>query len=261
MHKRGVSDTVTTVLFVILVLVLIAILWYFIKPLIYSNEELTTSGSCITTNIQPVTCSYLLNEGNAAIDSNLNGSFQRLYYVNAFRQPGEGDVTSMRFIFENINGERLIFDWNMTLDPAGRESFKSSILPEELEYIKNTFIAFDSLGQQNFAPVHVSIAPQISGSRSYCSPVAEPVSCHIATVPNLPLDLDNDGDFANGQILDETVDINDLLYFLEAFAVDHPSADIYPYPEGDGAVTPEDLDGALGGFQTGCTVDKYPNCF
>lgn len=61
--KKGLSDVVTTVLIILLVLGAIVLLWQFLKPTLdKSGQQITAQSECLQVDLEPVTC-------NAATDA------------------------------------------------------------------------------------------------------------------------------------------------------------------------------------------------
>jgi len=56
-NKKGLSDIITNVLIILLVLVAITIIWFFIKPTIERGAgQLPGAGDCLTIQLEPVSC-------------------------------------------------------------------------------------------------------------------------------------------------------------------------------------------------------------
>lgn len=55
--KKGLSDIVTNVLIILLVLVAVGIIWLFLRPTVSSVGQVQGSTECLTIDIQPVSCS------------------------------------------------------------------------------------------------------------------------------------------------------------------------------------------------------------
>lgn len=74
--------------------------------------------------------------------------------------------------------------------------------------------------------------------------------------PACPADLDNDGNFDNGASPDSAVTIDDLLFFVTAFELGAPAADLddngVDPSQPDGGVTIDDLLFFLVHFEGGC---------
>lgn len=247
MEKKGLNDAITTVLFIVLVLISIAMIWYFVRPLIYSASHLSASGDCIELQIEPISCSYILRQ--SLPNSGMLSSFGTpnspspgagdLYYVEAKRGAGSGPIAGMRYVFEDSKGKLYTFDWN------GSDAYppRVSPLPEPLDVVSNLFV-----DPSAFVPVRVSVAPLLADRKTYCQPSGGFVQCAPAIEYEVSVDLDNGDGIGR---CDGGVDINDLLYFLIAHDQQLPAADIAPQPITDGVVNLDDLFSFLIGFQSG----------
>lgn len=56
MTKKGLSDIVTNVLIILLVLVAVGIIWLFLRPTVSSVGNVQGSTDCLTIDVQPVSC-------------------------------------------------------------------------------------------------------------------------------------------------------------------------------------------------------------
>ena len=64
MNRKGLSDIITTVLVIVLVIAAIGILWASLKPTIQKGVESTEQAGCYQIDLQAVKC--LKNSGNTA---------------------------------------------------------------------------------------------------------------------------------------------------------------------------------------------------
>jgi hypothetical protein len=198
-------------------------------------SQLDATATCTNLRIEPLKCSflYILPGSGTPYDR------QTLIYVQGRRTEGAGAIKGLRFIFENTAGKIKLLDIDKT------STIRSFILPGELDYFT---ITFNVSGNISSSISKVNIAPKISQGEQFCQPLFNPISCIIPNAEALPADIDN----GNGLgVCDGGVDINDLLYFLAQFQSNSLGADIWPAPEGDGAVTLEDLQAFLKGFEAG----------
>lgn len=70
MNKSGLSNIVTMVLIILLVLVAIGIIWFFIRPFIFnSSEQLEGVESCFQTTVEPTKCLYTPEKDNIRHES------------------------------------------------------------------------------------------------------------------------------------------------------------------------------------------------
>lgn len=79
MTKKGLSDIVTNVLIILLVLVAVGIIWLFLRPTVNSVGNVQGSTDCLTIDVQPVSCSAA---GNIVVKRNTGqGSLQGLKII------------------------------------------------------------------------------------------------------------------------------------------------------------------------------------
>lgn len=58
-NNRGLSDIITTVLIILLVLAAIVLIWSFIRPsLLKAGKQIETGSDCLQLQLVPVTCTY-----------------------------------------------------------------------------------------------------------------------------------------------------------------------------------------------------------
>ena len=85
--RKGLSDIVTNVLIILLVLVAIGIIWAFVRPAITQGAgQLQGAGDCLTIDVESVTC-------NAAANT-----------VTFKRNTGAGALAGVKFIVEKSTG-------------------------------------------------------------------------------------------------------------------------------------------------------------
>ncbi len=195
-------------------------------------SQLDARATCTNLRIEPLKCSFLYVPRPPYTD-------QTLLYVQGKRTEGAGALKGLRFIFENAAGRTKLLDVGKT------STIRPFKLPSELDYFA---ITFNVSGNISSSISKVSIAPQIGLGEQFCQPLFNSIPCTIPNAEALSADLDG-GNWTG--ICDGGVDINDLLYFLAQFESNSDRADIWPAPEGDGAVTLEDLQAFLKGFEAG----------
>jgi len=101
MAKKGLSDIVTNVLIILLVLVAISIIWFFVRPTIQQGAgSLQGANDCLTLNVEPVSCA-----SSAAIDG---------YDIRIKRNVGSGALQGVKFIGYDATGNSQVVD-NSTL--------------------------------------------------------------------------------------------------------------------------------------------------
>ena len=105
MDKKGLSDIITNVLIILLVLVAITIIWFFIKPTIERGAgQLPGAGDCITLRLEPQRCagatsgSVVIGGTTVTCTSSSNGF--NCYDVLVKRSSGEAKIKGVQFVFE-----------------------------------------------------------------------------------------------------------------------------------------------------------------
>lgn len=93
MSKKGLSDIVTNVLIILLVLVAVGIIWLFLRPTVNSVGQVQGADECFTLNVEPVSCILTASGGG-----------QFLASITLKRNPGEGTIDSLKAIFTTAAG-------------------------------------------------------------------------------------------------------------------------------------------------------------
>lgn len=97
--KRGLSDIITNVLIILLVLVAVGIIWGFIRPLI-SNSASSIQGAdvCFSVSVSPTVCRP-------------DGTKPNFWNVTLSRSSGAGSISAVKLIFKNTaSGTSRIVD-------------------------------------------------------------------------------------------------------------------------------------------------------
>ena len=99
--RRGLSDIVTNVLIILLVLVAIGIIWAFIRPAITQGAgQLQGAGDCLTIDVEAVSCDATANT------------------VTFKRNTGAGALVGVKFIVERAAGTVTCDDTTTTGKPT-----------------------------------------------------------------------------------------------------------------------------------------------
>jgi hypothetical protein len=96
-NKKGISDVVTTVLIILLVVAAVAIIWGFIqRPLQQGGQALQAGADCLQTSVIPLTCS---NFRESASQINANATYKLV----------SGDApASVKVIYQLKDGQTAI---------------------------------------------------------------------------------------------------------------------------------------------------------
>jgi len=200
MDKKGLNEIITTVLIILLILIAIAILWFFLRPFITKNSEsIEQTGTCLTLNIEPIKCEYTVGDGK-----------QKHIFVTLQRDGGEGVISAFDMIFTTADGQYKTFNNTQVLFNA--------TLPKQYE-IQYPIIRVQTQ-QDNFTPKKVKIALQLTGYKDICPSYSKEIDCKEYTYTRRSTDIYGsncargaDG-FVNGHDFD-------------CFSIDYESRDIY----------------------------------
>ena len=110
--RRGLSDIVTNVLIILLVLVAIGIIWAFIRPAITQGAgQLQGAGDCLTIDVEAVSCDATANT------------------VTFKRNTGAGALVGVKFIVERAAGTTVTYDDTTATGTLGELSGSTSTIP------------------------------------------------------------------------------------------------------------------------------------
>jgi len=132
MIKRGLSEVVTTVLIILVVLASIAIIWVAVKPLLQIGEELDSGQFSVSLQIT-----------KANYDNNTD-----IVGVNLRRNAGTGEVVAFQIVLIDIVGNSAIV--------------RNDTLIQELEE-KEIFVDYSSYGLDNLAEIGIAPVFLING--------------------------------------------------------------------------------------------------
>ncbi|MEM4271772.1 MAG: type IV pilin [Candidatus Pacearchaeota archaeon] len=92
-NKKGLSEVVTNVLIILLVIIAIGIVWAFVSPLIFkAGTQATQAQACLGLDVKPVACVFT------------GGS---VYNVSVTRSSQSADIEEVIFVFEKQSGETI----------------------------------------------------------------------------------------------------------------------------------------------------------
>lgn len=100
-NKRGVSDVITTVLIILLVLAAVAIIGgILLRNIGDAGSKIETSTGCIELDLQPVSCSGIVSATSAGVGAGVlvqrgsRGSNLQISKINAVVEKGDGTTAS-----------------------------------------------------------------------------------------------------------------------------------------------------------------------
>jgi len=156
-NKKGLSDVITNVLIILLVLIAIGIIASFVIPLVRNaGTQVQSAQDCLNIRVSAVSCKYVANSagtGGVALGYNISYSIRR--------DVGAGNIKDVKLIFEKQDGSTDL----RNLDNVG--SFV------EFATISN------NVSNSVYNPKSLSVAVIINGSSSACSETAK-IACSFA---------------------------------------------------------------------------------
>lgn len=162
--RKGLSDIVTNVLIILLVLVAIGIIWAFVRPTINQGAgQLQGSNECLTIDLSAVSCTYR----TAAAASNPNTAD-----FTYKRTTGDGTIQEIKFILKDASGNSKLNSTSLAADiPA---------VLETRSVTGRSFTGFTPSGQVTFDTAVVVQIPSNPAGRT-CAPRDAPVICTLIT--------------------------------------------------------------------------------
>jgi hypothetical protein len=111
MKRRGLSDVVTTVLIILLVLAAVAIIWGYLRGALEESGSQIT-GACLTLDLKPLSCVY--KQGTSGYNAT----------VRYGRDAGEAQLTNVTLIVEVAGENRVSY---ATRIPNALESYTTNV--------------------------------------------------------------------------------------------------------------------------------------
>lgn len=146
--KRGLSDIITNVLIILLVLVAVGIIWAFVRPAIQGGaQQVAGASDCLAVNVVPTACA----DGAGAT-----------WDVTLRRGAGSSNIDSYKVIFRSDTGQAEV----LTLPGTDADA------PGEFEEILHNYPVTLIPSE-----VDVSVVVSASGQLKTCEPSGTPVTC------------------------------------------------------------------------------------
>ncbi|MEK6910663.1 MAG: hypothetical protein AABW82_02715 [Nanoarchaeota archaeon] len=150
MNKKALSDVITNVLIILLVIVAVGIIAAFIMPLLRNTGTQVTEGtSCLSVNVEVASCTYNTTGTAAAPYTNTT--------VILKRGAGAYGVDSVKYIVEKMDGTTIISNFSAT-DVASFTEFASiaktnmSVVVTSATAPKSAGVAVTMAGAKNSCP-------------------------------------------------------------------------------------------------------------
>ena len=149
MNKQGLSDIVTAVLLILLIIIAVGLIWLFVRPTVNEVSRVASAQDCLLVETEPISCVY-------------SGEGQYWYAsVRVKRGADQKELSDLKLIFENALAQTITKKW--TEQTVGEE------LPQPLE----TSVAGFALGDAK--PQALAVSPILS-KEGACNP-AKKIAC------------------------------------------------------------------------------------
>lgn len=165
-NKRGVSSVVTVAFIILGTILGLALLWSFVTKTTNSKSGEVVDPDCLTISLEMVDCkAYGICDyyfGSGGYEAN----------VLVKRNPGQGNVTGLRFIFENEGGRKGTYD--VSLNNTGKEL-------SELGSVQ--FVQPYSIPVQSENPHIIRVAALMGKNKDVCPITSNSARCPIINTP------------------------------------------------------------------------------
>ncbi len=110
MNKKGLSDVVTSVLVILLVLAAVVIIAAYILGIVNkSGSEIGGSAACISLQLYPTTCTYVVNKDGSGNSLNYNLT------VKATKQGQDSKVKQLDALLTNVTNANVVRMQNLVV--------------------------------------------------------------------------------------------------------------------------------------------------
>ncbi len=181
LRKKALAPILSTALLTLGVIIGVSLIWIFISKTIKTDKEIIGS-DCLTTNLEIVSCQTL------GICAYQGGSIGYASNVLVKRGVGGGNLTGIRFSFEDELSRKFVYDANLT-----------SLMPgyslEELQSLRfNQYPSkVPTRGPENI----LKIFPLLGRNYEACPIASNPFTClraqNVPPIGSLPGNSDNTG--------------------------------------------------------------------
>jgi hypothetical protein len=173
MNKRGLGIVIGAILLIILSLLSAGSLWFFVS-LGLKKSTSVLDNDCFTVSIEPVSCiaqgycAYISGEGSYKADVSLK------------RKVGIGDLTGLRFVFENTQGKFGVADRNVNSPglPSLKELEGKRYYDEGPGNDKRIIVPKGKPSKLNIVP--------IVGSGNLCKEFKKNIDCSVPVIAPAP---------------------------------------------------------------------------
>ena len=158
-NKKGVSDVITTVLIILLVLAAVAIIGgILLRNIGEAGSKIGTQTACLDLDVKAVNCSASVKSGATVTE--------RAVYVNRGGRGSEADIAKVTLLFENSGG---------TVTPKSTPTDVTGSIPKALETTKLSSIVSEATDAKY---VRTSVIVRgVDGKEVTCEPSLIKVTC------------------------------------------------------------------------------------
>ena len=108
MNNKALSEVVTNVLLILLVVIAIGVIWAFVGPMITSSgEKITGTQACMELVLEPLDCSY-----SVVID---DGETKNLIQAMVKRGSDKASLKEIKIVLENVDGSAEVISQTTNL--------------------------------------------------------------------------------------------------------------------------------------------------
>lgn len=142
MTKKGLSDIVTAILFILLILIAIGIIWAFIRPAVEETSQVQSASSCLLVRLDATRCVYSGNADNAYAS------------VMLVRGADNVNLSNIQIAFASQEGSTIRKGWNQrAIGSAVPKPYESSGAGFSLGALSPTVVAIAGMvGETLCAP-------------------------------------------------------------------------------------------------------------
>ncbi len=180
-ERNGLAPVLSVALLTLGVIIAVSLLWIFLSKLIKTDREMI-GPDCLTTNLEIVSCQTM------GICNYYDGSQGYNSDVLIKRGVGEGNLTGIRFSFEDILSRKSVYDANLT-------SLMPGYTLEELQSLRfNQYPSkVPTQGPENI----LKVFPLLGKNYEVCPIASNPFTClkaqNVPSIGSLPGSSDSEG--------------------------------------------------------------------
>jgi hypothetical protein len=246
MNRKGLSSLVTGVLFVLMILILVAVIWFFVKPFILETASVSSAQDCILLETSPSKCTY----SDARVQPTDPPSW--FVVVRAHRGADNAiNVSEIKLVFSNITYTQPTRTLAWNTQTAGQS------LPNPYETTEAAFNIGD------FVPANVAVAAFVNKDKRSCN-LSPELPCQKYQYNHDGCSDVNGDDFPNGNDLDTySMCYSNMSKGLSCIGQWNPSTSAYDLPlsktrfdiNKDGSVNLDDFNAFNEAFLAGDNVN------